>query len=210
MLWTKQIRNLVFGLAALVLLAGCATNPPEASGFLGDSWQLKPDKYGKAGLLWAEKPNFDWKRYRRVQLDPVLVYYHPRAGSKAIQPEELKKLADYFREAVVAELTGSYPVTTDAGPDVLRVRAAIVDVVPANPALNVATTMLAFVPLDLGGAAIEAEFLDSVSGERLAAMAERKKGSPANLKSGFTELGHAKTAFHEWAQELKQALTTHP
>jgi hypothetical protein len=138
------------------------------------------------------------------------VYYHPRAGSKAIQPDDLKKLAEYFRESVVTELADPYPVTKESGPDVLRVRAAITDVVPANPALNVATTLVAFVPLDLGGAAIEAEFIDSVSGERLAAMVGRKKGSPIDLKGGFTELGHARTAFREWAVELKQALKTHP
>jgi hypothetical protein len=194
----------------LALLGGCATTPPDATGFLGEGWQLQPDKYGKAGLLWAEKPGFDWQRYRRVQLDPVLVYYHPRAGSRAIQPDELQKLAEYFREAVVTELAGSYPVTKESGPDVLRVRAAITDVVPANPALNVATTLVAFVPLDLGGAAIEAEFIDSVSGERLAAMVERKRGSPVDLKGGFTELGHARTAFREWSVDLKHALKTHP
>lgn len=205
-------RSKLFARVALVLtlLGGCATAPPEATGFLGDGWQLKPDKYGKAGLLWAEKPGFDWQRYRRVQLDPVLVYYNPRAGSKAIQPDDLQKLAEYFREAVVTELADSHPVTKESGPDVLRIRAAITDVVPANPALNAATTLVAFVPLDLGGAAIEAEFIDSVSGERLAAMVERKKGSPTNLKGGFTELGHARTAFREWAMELKRALKTHP
>lgn len=197
-------------LYSLVLLAGCATTPPAATGFLDDGWQLRPDKYGKTGLLWAEKPGFDWRRYQRVQLDPVLVYYHPRADSKAIQPDELKKLAEYFREAVVTELAASHPVTTDAGPDVLRVRAAITDVVPASPALNVATTLVALVPMDLGGAAIEAEFIDSVSGERLAAMVERKKGSPTNLKGGFTELGHAKAALREWAVELRQALKAAP
>jgi hypothetical protein len=82
--------------------------------------------------------------------------------------------------------------------------------VPANPALNVATALVAFVPLDLGGAAIEAEFVDSVSAERLAAMVERNKRSPKNFKGGFTELGHARTAFQEWAVELEQALKTHP
>jgi len=79
-----------------------------------------------------------------------------------------------------------------------------------RPALNVATPWVAFVPLDLGGAAVEAEFIDAFSGERLAAMVERKKDSPTNLKGGFTAWGHAKTAFREWAVELAQALKTHP
>jgi hypothetical protein len=51
-------------------------------------------------------------------LDPVVIYYHPQAGNKAIQPDELAKLAAYFREAVVAELKDTYldrPVLPIAG-----------------------------------------------------------------------------------------------
>ncbi len=184
---------MAIGLGA-ALLGACTTAPPSQSGFLADYSGLKPDKHGNAGLLWAEKQGFDWKRYRKVMLDPVVVYYHPQAASKAIQPDELAKLASYFREAVVAELGTAYPVVTTPAPDVLRIRAAITDVVPASPALNAVTTVVAFVPLDLGGAAIEAEFVDSTTNERLAAMVERKKGSSFDLKGGFSELGHARGA----------------
>lgn len=206
----SSIKILIAPLAAAALLAACATTPPAQSGFLADYAALKPDKYGRPGLLWAEKQGFDWKKYRKVMLDPVVVYYHPQAGSKAIQPDELAKLAAFFREAVVNELQGAYPVVAAPGPDVLRIRAAITDVVPASPALNVVTTAVAFVPLDLGGAAIEAEFLDSTTGDRLAAMIDRKRGSSLDLKGGFTELGHAKAAFKEWAADLKKALQTNP
>jgi hypothetical protein len=197
-------------LLCALILAACNATPPAHSGFLKDYSALKPDKYGNAALLWSEAPGFDWKRYTAVMLDPVVIYYHSEAGSRAIQPEEVQKLAAYFREAVVSELKDSYPVTTTPGPQVLRIRTAISDVVAANPAVNVVTTAVAFLPLDMGGAAIEAEFLDSVTGERLAAMIERKQGSPLNLPAGFTELGHAEAAFREWAAELKTALQTGP
>jgi hypothetical protein len=207
---STRTRSIAVLMMAAIVVAACSTTAPSQSGFLGDYSALKPDKHGKAGLLWAEKSGFNWSKYKKVMLDPVVIYYHPQAGSRAIQPEELNKLAGYFREVVAKELEGSYPVTTAAGPDVLRIRTAITDVVPANPALNAVTTAVAFVPLDLGGAAIEAELLDSTSNERLAAMVERKKGSPMNLKGGFTELGHAKAAFQEWAVDLKRALQTNP
>jgi hypothetical protein len=203
-------KRLIAPLAVAALLAACSTTAPAQSGFLSDYSALKPDKYGNSGLLWAEKQGFDWKKYRKVMLDPVVVYFHPQASSKAIQPDEVAKLAMFFREAVVTELQGAYPVVNSPGPDVLRIRAAITDVVPASPALNVVTTAVAFVPLDLGGAAIEAEFLDSMTSERLAAMVDRKKGSSFDLKGGFTELGHAKAAFKEWAVDLKKALQTNP
>ena len=206
----QQFKN---GIVALVLasaLSACSTTPPDSSGFLTDYSQLKPDKHGNSGLLWTEVPRFNWKQDRQVQLDPVVIYYHPSAENRAIRSDDLKMLADYFREAVIAELQGTFAVMTTPGPDVLRIRAAITDVVPASPAVNAVTTVVAFVPLDLGGAAIEAEFLDSATGERLAAMVERKKGSPVNVVGGFTELGYAKAAFREWASDLKLALTTNP
>lgn len=206
----SAMKILIATLAAAALLAACSTTPPAQSGFLSDYSALKPDKYGKPGLMWSEKQGFDWKKYRKVMLDPVVVYYHPQASSKAILPEELAKLATFFREAVATELQGAYPIVSAPGPDVLRIRAAITDVVPASPALNVVTTAVAFVPLDLGGAAIEAEFLDSTTNERLAAMVDRKRGSSFDMKGGFTELGHAKAAFKEWAVDLRRALQTNP
>lgn len=206
----RALKNGLIVIVVAAAIAACSTTPPVESGFLSDYSQLKPDKYGNAGLRWTEVPGFDWKQYREVQLDPVLIYYHPSAKNRQIQPDDLKMLADYFREAVIAELQGTYTVTTTPGPDVLRIRAAITDVVPASPGVNAVTTLVAFVPLDLGGAAIEVEFLDSVSGKQLAAMVERKKGSPVNLAGGFTELGYAKAAFREWATDLKRALSSNP
>lgn len=204
------VKILLASLAAVVVLAGCASTPPPRSGFLVDYPDLKPDQYGNPQLLWWEKPNFDWKRYQKLMIDPIVVYYHPKAKNKEIRPDDLKRLTDEFRDVVIAELGKSYPVVNTPGRDVLRVRAAITEIIPASPTLNVVTTALAFVPLDMGGAAIEAEFIDSMSNERVAAMVEIKLGTPTDLKSGFTSLGHARASFKSWAAELKRALETGP
>ena len=66
-----------------------------------------------------------------------------------------------------------------------------------------------FVPLDMGGAAIEAEFLDSQTNEILAAMVDKKMGSPGKPR-GFTKMGYARAAFEDWAKELKKSLMTNP
>lgn len=106
---------------ASALLVACSTTAPSQSGFLSNHADLKPDKHGKSGLLWAEQSGFDWKKYRKVMLDPVLIYYHSQAGNRAIRPEKLNKFAGYFRETVV----------------------------PANRALNAVTTAVAFVPIEV-------------------------------------------------------------
>ncbi len=89
-------------------------------------------------------------------VDPVVIYFDPSAEDREILPDELKKLTDGFREAVIEELGDTYPVVDNPAADVLRIRCAITDVVPSNAALNVATSLVAFVPVDMGGAAIEA------------------------------------------------------
>ena len=203
------VKILLASLVAVVVLAGCASTPPPRSGFLVDYPDLKPDP-GNPQLLWWEKPDFDWKRYQKLMIDPVVMYYDPKANNQEIRPDDLKRLADEFRDVVIAELGNSFPVVNTPGRDVLRIRAAITEIIPASPALNVVTTLVAFVPLDMGGAAIEAEFIDSMTNERVAAMVERKLGTPFDSKSGFTSLGHARASFKSWAAELKRALETAP
>ena len=210
MLHNKFIKTLLAFVVAIVVLAGCASTPPPQSGFLADYPDLKPDRYGNARLLWWEKSDFDWKHYHKLMIDPIVVYYHPKAENKEIRPDDLKRLTDEFRDVVITELGENFPVVNTPGSDVLRVRAAITEIIPASPALNVVTTLLAFVPLDMGGASIEAEFIDSMSNERVAAMVELKLGTPTDLKSGFTSLGHARASFKSWAVELKRALETGP
>jgi hypothetical protein len=191
----------------IFMLASCSSKPPPPqSGFLADYPDLKPDRYGNQQLLWWENPDFDWKHYQKLMIDPVVIYYHPKARNNEIRPDDLKRLTDEFRNVVIAELGDSFPVVNTPGQDVLRVRAAITEIIPASPALNAVTTVLAFVPLDMGGAAIEAEFIDSMTNDRVAAMVELKLGTPTDLKSGFTSLGHARAAFKSWASELKRAL----
>lgn len=191
----------------VVLAVGCAS-PVTPSGFLGDYSTLKPLSEDPA-ILYFEKPNVDWKPYAKLFFDPLVVYYSPDARNRQIDPAELNKLTDYFYRAVVDAVKDAYPIVSKREPGVLRIRAAITDLVPASPAVNVVTTAAVMIPLDMGGAAMEAEFLDAVTNERLAAIVDRKKAlplSPREFIAGFTTWGHAKIAFDRWAKELRQAL----
>ena len=90
------IKILLVSLVVVGVLAGCASTPPPRSGFLVDYPDLKPDP-GNPRLLWWEKPDFDWKRYHRLMIDPVVMYYDPKAKNQEIRPDDLKQLADEFR-----------------------------------------------------------------------------------------------------------------
>lgn len=205
------LTGIILFLGLFFLFTGCATSPPN-SGFLSDYSGLEEDIYGDRSLRWWEKKDFNWKQYTKIMIDPVVVYYHPEAKYRQIDPEAVTKLTDYFREVAEEELSDEFPVVTEPGPDVLRIRAAITEIVPANPAINIITTAAVFVPLDMGGAAIEAEFIDSATGEVVAAMIDKKLGNPVDPRfyRGFTTLGYAKGAFSSWAAELREALMTNP
>lgn len=191
---------------ALMFMAGCATTTPH-SGFLRDYSELRPDPEDET-LLWWEKENVDWKRYKRLMIDPVVIYLHPKAKNRQIDPDVLKKLTDYFRNTIIEEVQDIYPVVDKPAPDVLRIRAAITDLIPANPLINIVTTVGIWVPVDMGGAAMEGEFLDSTTNELLGAVVDMKKGTPVdiNMFKGFTTWGYAKGAFRDWAKLLRESL----
>jgi hypothetical protein len=186
------------GLALLFFMA-CAVAPaPPQSGFLENYDGFKPDP-ADASLVWWERPGFNWSDYHGVLLDPVSVYYHPEARGRGIRPEELKKLTDAFRDAVIEELGTDYPVVAQAAAGILRIRCAITDIIPSSPGINLATSLLAFVAVDVGGASIEFEILDSMTGERLAAGVDQKLGSSVDGLANLTRLGQARPAFRDWA-----------
>ena len=206
--WAFCLRiGFVAKILVLVLLSACATAPPH-SGFLHDYSNLQPDPEDES-LLWWEKKNVNWKSYNRLMIDPVVIYLHPDAKNRQIDPAVLKELTDYFRNTVILEVQDAYPVVDKPGPDVLRIRAAITDIIPANPLINTTMILAVGLPVDMGGAAMEAEFLDSMTDKPLGSVVDKKVGlpvDPSDYIQGFTRWGHAKMALDAWAELLREAL----
>ncbi len=160
--------------------------------------------------MWWEQKGFDWRQYDKIMIDPVVIYFHDDAQGKGIHPDSLSKLTSQCRQEAIKQLSNDFEVVEAPGAGVLRVRAALTNVIPANAKLNVASTLLAFVPLDMGGASMEVEFIDAQSQVRQAAGMDTKLGIPTQVRAGFTSLGHARQACKEWSKELVTALKTNP
>jgi len=198
------------------LLVGCASTSKEApSGFLKNYPQFQPGPTDGVDQLYT-KPGMDLNKYNRVMLDEAQFYLKKSAADQGIQASELKELSDAFHRAIFEALGNAYPLVTEPGADVLRIRLAITDIETSNPAMSGVTTVL---PVGLaisvakkaatgsytgvGGASMEVEFLDSISGERLAAAIDTFNGSKM---SGFSKLGATKEAFEFWAKRLRVTL----
>ncbi len=180
---------------------------PIGSGFLEHYDDLEPDPTSK-GRFWFERPGFDWRNYHRVAIDPISIHLEP--NRQEINDRQVRALTDYFADAVRNELGDAYPLTQSSGPDVLRIRAAVTDLEPARPLLNLLTALAVPMRFDVGRASIEVELLDSVTGERLAAMMDTKRGSKLKVWQGFSRWSDTRGAFRAWARELRVALETNP
>ncbi len=195
-------------LVGLIALQGCA-KPAGRSEFLASSVKLTQCPESKEKLWW-ERSGFNWHAYKHVMIDPITVAGDAAGGKNAINHDELDELHHYFLASVTEKLAPEFTIVKEPGPDVLRIRPAITRIDRANPLLNVVTTAAVFIPLDMGGASIEVEFLDSMTGERLAAMVETKSGTPFQIIASLNTFGHAKNAMDDWASELKTALLDNP
>lgn len=157
----------------------------EPHGFLSDYSKLKPEGGGSHAYKYRD-PKADEAKYKKVMIDSIKIYLKDDAKSKEIDPTQLKELADYFHSAIVEAMKGGYSVVTEPGPDVLRLRIGITDLVPNKPDASVVTLAVLFLRGGEAGAAegktgstpfigevtIEMEALDSDNHKQVAAYIE--------------------------------------
>lgn len=197
----------VWALTLLALLVGCSGRPKVSySGFLRDYSQLKPDPAAEGALTWLA-PESKLRQYKKFMVDPVIVHFAPDAEGTAIAPDELKELADYFHSQVVEKLSesGHYGVVKAPGPVVARLRIAITDIDKTTPAANIHPAMK-LSGIGLGGAAMEGELVNSVSGERLGAVVDSQSGGRLGVTTGLKRYGHAQQVMEHWAERFVKRL----
>jgi hypothetical protein len=179
-------------------LAGCAGGKAGQTGFLKDYSQLKPDPGVDGALRYVNPKVFT---YRQFIVDRVAVYFAPNAKGTGIDPEKLTVLTKYFRDGLTKALAKNYKVVKRKGRGVARIRLAITDVEETDPLLNIHPAMK-LTGAGLGGASMEGELVDSMSGQRLGAIVETRSGSRLSMGAGLNRLGHAKQVIDYWIKRF--------
>jgi len=201
----KCMPTLIAGAVILFLLTGCGAPQMRPSGFLSDYDRLRPAQKEEHVLYW-EKPGVDWKRYDKLIIAPVQVRIVPADPPVELRPGEAEELAARLHEALVKGLRERYPVVEKAAPDVLIVRPALTHLKPVVPAVNIASTALLGVPVDVGEAAVEAQFADSLSGQILGELTVSSRGSIVDITRVWTRWDQVNRAFELWTQRLRRAM----
>jgi hypothetical protein len=166
------------------------------------------------------RPGASLAAYKRVKLDPVEVQFDKsweptRTGSRIkLGPEEREKIRANVARLVEEEFTkvlqkgGAYQITTDSAPDVLRVKASVLNVYINAPADTGAGRSKTYVS-SAGQMTLLAELSDSASGQMLARVADRREGNRMarmeRAEPGDNEAA-ARDVAAAWAQILRKAL----
>jgi hypothetical protein len=142
------LRVAVFGLGASMIV-GCATSEPtiDTSAEAEQTFDgLYPVNGGRMDAAWA-RPDFSLEPYSKVMLQGIGIEYRPN-GSKArtlsasksnehfeITPQQKERFQEFMGEAFEEELAKGehFEIVTEAGPDVLLIRGALLDVVSFIP-----------------------------------------------------------------------------
>ncbi len=185
----------------LMTAIGCAQK--EVEFFHGEEPKFKPGPKGGADLVEI-KEGVDFKAYKVIILDPVYFRFESTDQYNAIPPRALQDMRDAFDKSFIDALKGAYPLAKQPRPDAMRVRVAILNVVPSIQDDS------SDVPVSLGGASMRAEFLDSMTNERLGAVMDTKLGYKNKALKTGDEWEQTKDVFNFWAYRLRNWLdTTH-
>jgi len=162
-------------------------------------------------------PGMTLAPYSKVMLDPPDVAFkrdwrsrHPEiTGEDAVRLRA--ELSASFHDVFAGELQkGGYALVYQPGPDVLMVRASIIDLDIAAPdRRGVPGPQPTTYVISSGEMTLLAELRDSQSGALLARVADRKKGreSPElRVANAITNATEARNAFTHWATLLRDRL----
>ena len=201
---TSVLMVVVVGL--MLIQCGCGSEGAARTGFLTDYSQLR--KESSSTLRNVNQRSL--AKYSSFIVDPVEVHF-PR-GSKAVEhrtngkltQRQLTDLTNYMHAKIVEAVRNSgNKIAYQPTAGVARLRVALTDLDRSSAASLMPAAKI--IGAGVGGASMEAEIVDSMTGEQIGAVVESKTGS----KMPFANLGEwdaAKQVINDWAKRLQARL----
>ncbi len=183
---------LVYSMVVVAALMGCESQPPltgiPSTGFLSDYSRLESISDISHRYI---NPKYNLGNYSKFIVDHVEVLFPYGQEANVKDWDELEKLRAYMRSAIVSAIWSNYKVVSQPGPGTARIRIALTNVKSASI-------------LQLGGVSMEAEIIDTQTGEQIAALIDsRKKGGPLGE---YYKWENAKAIMDEWAAQFYRRL----
>ncbi|MGH7180385.1 MAG: DUF3313 domain-containing protein, partial [Nitrospiraceae bacterium] len=212
----------------LIGAGGCASTQEaksvEKSGFLGDYSMLKEGKRGsffsqgaEGESLWIYKnPDADWRKYKKIQLDPVTVWMSQKDSQlKDVSVEDRQRMAALLWAKLDESLRKDYEMTTSPGPDVMRIQAAITEAESSSVVMDMVTSI--YLPAKVlaggkslatgvagfaGSASAEVKITDSTTGNLLVAAVDRRGGTKS-IGGSWSSWNDVEESYRFWAEKMR-------
>lgn len=180
------------GFLVLATIVGCSAPKPPNTGFISDYSRLQPIKSDAASMRYVSEK---LRGYDQFIIDPIQL----SSRESKLSPEQRAEVARYLHESMVRVCRdGGIRVTDKAGVGVARLRIALTSVHESKWYLNLhpATKVTG---AGRAGATMEAEIVDSVTGEQLGAAIRSGRGRDLELNP-FSTINDVKNVIDQWAE----------
>jgi hypothetical protein len=217
----------LLAVSILIGLSGCAATQEaksvEKSGFLGDYSLLKEGQRSTIregpedqALFIYKNPAAEWRKYKRVWLDPVTIWMSQKDSQlKDVSVEDRQRLAALLWSKLDEQLRKDYQMTSQAGPDVLRVQVAITEAGESSAVLDTVTSLIPQTRLltgakglatgvsgFTGSASIEMKVTDTETGTILAEAVDRRGGTKS-IRGVTNSWNDVEEAYRFWAEKMR-------
>ena len=205
---------IAFAFAGISSFSVTSKDAPEIS---FDGLHLEPDS--DVALLYV-KPNADFSVYEEfLMLEPYVAFKKnwqrdTKVGGRRVSNRDMEKIkveaAELLHESFKKELdeVGGYKFVEKSGDKVMILRPALIDLDITAPDIPVAGRVTSYVA-SAGAATLYLELYDSVSGEILARLVDRRRMQDYGMARWATSVSNRADAarmFKRWATLLRQAM----
>lgn len=177
---------------------------------------LQPDLQDKSGRTpYAYVNGADWQAYSGALIEPVAIYDGVDAQFEKIEEQDKLQLAQYMYSEFRAALNQRFPIASQPGSGVLRVRLTLTGAKPNKAVISTFTKFdMAGMPYNTvqsirgkegllsGSVSYAVEVHDSVTGELLLAYVTKQYPNAMNVKASVGALSAARTGIKKGAEDL--------
>ena len=196
----QQIISLTLVITITIVAAGCGGKLRKPTGFLSDYSKLKEE----SGSTMRYLDEAAVAKYSGFIVDPIQTRIDN--PDKALTDDDIADLTSYMYDKIVEAIKGAGDqVAYRPAPGVARLRIAFTDIGKSHP--NSIMPYSSVAGFGVGGASVEAELVDSLTGQQIGAVVQSKEGES---KVPFTAMGDwtaAKQTIDAWAKTLQKRLS---
>jgi hypothetical protein len=197
-----KVNILLVTVMGVVLIGGCGSESQVQTGFLSDYTKLQEES--KSFFSYFNEAAFS--KYSAFIIDPVKTQIYGNEKSKGkLTQEQLTDLTNYMHVKIVEAFRGAgKKIAYRPADGVARVRVALTDIQKTD-AINM-LPQASLLGAGIGGASMEAEVVDSMTGQQIGAVVQSKLGS----RIPFANLGDwtaAKSVMDAWGKRFQKRLS---